>query len=159
MRAVGFDEAVVEAYAPLLGIAWRYYYHDERAADLASEAVTRALEARQRYDGRPLMTWLRAIMHHVWLNELSRKRTSMERRLGSWDAGGGVESDQRVCVRDTLSVLRRWRGRSVCVDTLIDHVRGMAISEIAEQRGLPSSTVRRRIHEARKLLKKLVNVN
>lgn len=78
---------------------------------------------------------------------------------GFWDTGGGVESDQRVCVRDTLSVLRRWRGRSVCVDTLIDHVRGMAISEIAEQRGLPSSTVRRRIHEARKLLKKLVNVN
>lgn len=156
---MGFEQSVVEAYVSLLGIAWRYYYHDERAADLASEAVTRALESRHRYDGRPVMAWLRAIMHHVWQNELQRKRTTMERRLGDWETCGGVEADQRALVGDVLSLLRRWRGRSVCVDTLIDHIRGKGVGEIAAERGVPPSTVRRRIHEARKLLKKLVNVN
>ena len=53
---MNFDTAIVEAYYSLLTIASRYYYHDDRAHDLAADTVVRALEARDRYDEtRPLL--------------------------------------------------------------------------------------------------------
>lgn len=62
-----FDRDIVPVYFTLMGEA-RRYYRDERAHDLAAETVTRALEHRESYDGRPLLTWCRAIMRNLWIN-------------------------------------------------------------------------------------------
>lgn len=153
-----FEEDLVAVYHSLITIAERYYYHDDRAYDLAAEAVARAWEARDRYDGRPLLTWCRAIMRNLWQNTEQRLSTANTQRLGDWDEPGGEEADQRARVEDVLAIVRELRRRSVAVDTLVDFAEGYTLAEIAAARGVPVGTVKRRIHDARKMLAKLVNV-
>ena len=146
-------------YFSLIAIARRYYYHDERAHDLAADTVVKALEARDRYDGRPLLAWCRAIMRNLWLNTQSRLCVVNTQRLGEWDEAGGVESDQLARVNEVLAIVREMKDRSVAVETLVDFARGYSLDEIATARGVPVGTVKRRIHDARQKLNKLVNVN
>ena len=152
-----FDAELVAVHRRLVAIAERRYGRG-CARDLAAETVARAYAARGRYDGRPLLAWCRVIMRNVWLNERALRRRS-ELPLGRYDVAGGVDADQRVLVREILSVVREWRARSVAVDTLVDFAMGKDIATIARERGVPVGTVKRRIHDARLLLKKLVNVN
>lgn len=154
-----FDEAIVAVYFSLIAIARRYYYHDERAHDLAADTVVKALEARDRYDGRPLLAWCRAIMRNLWLNTQSRLCVVNTQRLGEWDEPGGEDADQRAMVNDILGIVRDLEARSVSVATLIDFAKGYSVAEIATARNVPLGTVKRRIHDARKMLAKLVHVN
>ena len=151
-----FDEAIVAVYFSLIAIARRYYYHDERAHDLAADTVVKALEARDRYDGRPLLTWCRAIMRNLWRNYQQRLSTVNTQRLGEWDEPGGEEADQMTMVNDVMGIVNECS--SVSVDTLMDYARGYSIAEIASSRSVPEGTVKRRIHDARKKLARLVNV-
>lgn len=154
-----FEERVVEAYRPLLNEA-RRYYRDERAYDLAADTVLRALEACDRYDdSRPLLTWCRAIMRNLWLNTKSKLSVTHTQRLGEWDEPGGEDADQRARVNDILGIVRDLEARSVSVATLVEVAKGYSLGEIAAARGVPLGTVKRRVHDARKLLAKLVNVN
>lgn len=151
-----FDEAIVAVYFSLIAIARRYYYHDERAHDLAADTVVKALEARDRYDGRPLLAWCRAIMRNLWRNYQQRLSTVNTQRLGEWDEPGGEEADQMTMVNDVMGIVNECS--SVSVDTLMDYARGYSIAEIASSRSVPEGTVKRRIHDARKKLARLVNV-
>ena len=155
-----FDEAIVEVYFSLIKIAETYYYRDERAYDLAAEAVRRALEARDRYDDRrPLLTWCRAIMRNLWRNTEQKLSTTQTQRLGEWDEPGSEEADQRARVNDVLAIVRDLQPHSVSVATLMDYAKGYSVAEIATASNVPLGTVKRRIHDARKMLAKLVNVN
>lgn len=147
-----FDRAIVEAYYALLAIARRQYYHDGRAHDLAADTVVRAIEARDRYDGRPLLAWCRAIMRNLFLNEEQKLCTSCTQRLGNWDEPGDDEADQRAIVNDILTAVCDMERKSVAVSTLMDFARGYTQQEIATARSVPLGTVKRRIHDARKML-------
>lgn len=151
-----FDRAIVEAYYALLAIARRQYYHDGRAHDLAADTVVRAIEARDRYDGRPLLAWCRAIMRNLFLNEEQKLCTSCTQRLGNWDEPGDDEADQRAIVNDILTAVGDMERKSVAVSTLMDFARGYSQQEIATARSVPIGTVKRRIHDARKMLAKSV---
>ena len=153
---MNFDTEIVAVYFALIKSA-RRYYRDERAHDLAADTVLRALEARDRYDGsRPLLAWCRAIMRNLWLNTERRLSTTHTRPLGDWDEPGGEQADQRALVGDVRRVIDGCR--SVAVDTLTDFAKGYSLAEIAAARAVPMGTVKRRIHDARKMLAKLVNV-
>ena len=157
---MNFDECIVGVYFRLIETARKYYYHDERAHDLAADTVLRALEARDRYDeSRPLMAWCRAIMRNLWRNNEQRLSAVLTSRLGEWEEPGGEDADQRARVNDILTAVRSQRAQSVAVETLVDFAKGYSIAEIASARGVPQGTVKRRIHDARKMLAKLVHVN
>lgn len=154
-----FDEGIVEVYFSLIRIAETYYYHDERAHDLAAEAVTRAIEARDRYDCcRPLLTWCRAIMRNLWRNTEARLSTTHTQRLGDWEEPGNEEADQRARVNDVLAIVRDMERRSVAVATLVEYAKGYTLAEIAAAQGVPLGTVKRRVHDGRRMLARLVNV-
>lgn len=155
-----FDEDIVGVYFALINIAERHYYHDERAYDLAADAILHALEARDRYDSRrPLLAWCRAIMRNLWLNTETKLSTTHTQRLGDWDLPGGEEADQRARVNDILAIVRDLQGQSVAVATLTDAMKGYSIEELATAKGVPAGTIKRRIHDARVKLTKLVKVN
>ncbi len=157
---MNFENEIVAVYFQLIKIAETYYYHDERAYDLAAETVRRALEARDLYDDRyPLLTWCRAIMRNLWKNTEQKLSNVSTQRLGDWDVPGGEEADQRVIVNDVLSVIQKLQTRSVAVPALVDFAEGYSMAEIAAARGVPLGTVKRRIHDARKMVARLVNVN
>lgn len=153
---------MVEVYFALITIAERCYYpHDkERAHDLAADTVERALKARDSYDvSRPLLPWCRAIMRNLWMNTEQRLENVNTQRLGDWESEGGVVADQCAIIHDVIDLINRLRRRSVCVDSLVEFAKGYSLEEIATSSGLPLGTVKRRIHDARLMLSKLVNVN
>ena len=154
---MNFDKQIVDVYFALIKLA-KYYYRDERAYDLAADTVVRAIEARERYDGRPLLTWCRAIMRNLWANTQQKLSTTHTQRLGDWDEPGGEEADQRVMVGDVLSVIERCRD-SVAVQTLMDVAKGYTLQEVAAARDVPLGTVKRRVHDGRKMLAKFLHVN
>jgi len=154
---VDFDREIVRVYFALQQMA--KYYHDENAHDLASEAVTRALEHRECYDPtRPLLAWCRAIMRNLWLNAGQKLERLNTVRLGDWETDGGEETDQRTITGEMEVLISEARSRSVSVDTLMDFAEGYSLNEIADARGLPLGTVKRRIHDGREMLSSLVNV-
>ena len=154
---MSFDNDIVDVYYSLMSIARRSYYHDERADDLAAEAVCRALEHKTDYDtSRPLLTWCRAIMRNLYINTETRLSSTLTTRMGDWDEPGNEQADQQAIVGDMRSAIAKARRKSVCVDTLLEFARGYSIAEISEFSGLPEGTVKRRIHEARHMLRDLV---
>ena len=151
-----FDREIVTVYHSLHRTA-SAYCQDERAQDLASEAVTRALEHRDSYDGsRPLLIWCRAIMRNLWINTAAKLENTMTVRLEEYDAVGGEATDQQTIVGEMRAVISEMRVRSVCVDTLMEFASGRSVKEIAEALGVPVGTVKRRIHDGRVMLSKAI---
>ena len=140
---MSFDKQIVEVYFALIAIAERSYYpHDkERAHDLAADTVCRA------------------IMRNLWMNTEQKLENVNTQRLGDWECDSGVRTDQCAIVHDVIDLINRLRRRSVSVDSLVEFAKGYSLDEIATARGLPLGTVKRRIHDGRKMLAKLVNVN
>ena len=146
-----FEKDIVSVYFALKSIA-RCYCSDY-AEDLAAEAVTRALEHRDCYDpSYPLLPWCRAIMRNLWVNEGRRSVCSVP--LDDVDVAGGVTPDEAVENTEALSAVQSMCTVSVAVDTLVEYAQGYSIAEIAQRRCVPQGTVKRRIHDARVMLKR-----
>lgn len=154
-KPADFDRDIVAVYFALMGEA-RRYYRDERAHDLAAEAVTRALEHRGSYDGRPLLSWCRAIMRNLWINTASTLEPRITVPLGDWDTAGGEAADQRAIVGQLNELVTGATNRSVSVATLVEFASGRSVAEIAKASGIPSGTVKRRVHDGRAMLAKLL---
>jgi len=154
---VCFDRDIVSVYFELKRLA-KCYCHDEGAHDLAAEAVTRALEHRDCYDrSRPLLSWCRAIMRNLWINAGCRLENVNTVRMGDEDCEGGASPDVVTENNETLSVVQRMCTASVAVDTLLEFAQGYSLAEIAERRGIPLGTVKRRIHDGRAMLHKALS--
>ena len=152
-----FEREIVAVYHSLQSLA-RMYCRDERAHDLAAEAVTRALEHRECYDNtRPLLAWCRAIMRNLWINAGQKLETRNTVPMGDEDAQGGVQPDEVVENNELLSVVQCMCTASVAVDTLYEFAQGYSLAEIAERRGIPLGTVKRRIHDGREMLAKALS--
>ena len=150
-RRAAFDRDIVPVYFTLMGEAHRFGTWGE---DLAAEAVTRALEHRGSYDGRPMLPWCRTIMRNLWLNSLRRRQHVP---LGDCDAVGGEAADQRAIVAELLGLVTGAVSSSVSVRTLMEFSSGRSVAEIAESSGLPVGTVKRRIHDGRARLAKVIS--
>ena len=143
-----FDRDIVSVYFELKRLA-RYYCHDEGAHDLAAEAV---------YDpSRPLLSWCRAIMRNLWINAGCRLESLNTVRMGDEDCDGGARPDLVTENNDALKIIRSMGSASVAVDTLLEFAQGYSLAEIAERRGIPLGTVKRRIHDGRAMVHKALS--
>ena len=152
-----FDREIVAVYDKLLQSA-SHYCHEECAHDLAAEAVTRALEHRECYDSsRPLLSWCRAIMRHLWINGCRKLENLNTVRMDDEDCEGGAPPDVVTENNEVLKIIRSMCGASVAVETLLEFAQGYSLAEIAERRGIPLGTVKRRIHDGRAMLHKALS--
>ena len=152
-----FDREIVAVYDKLLKAA-SSYCRDDGAHDLAAEAVTRALEHRDCYDpSRPLLSWCRAIMRNLWINAGCRLENVNTVRMGDEDCEGGAPPDVVTENNELLKIIRSMCGASVAVETLLEFAQGYSLAEIAERRGIPLGTVKRRIHDGRAMLHKALS--
>lgn len=152
-----FDREIVAVYDKLLQAA-SFYCRDDGAHDLAAEAVTRALEHRECYDpSRPLLSWCRAIMRNLWVNGCRKLENMNTVRMGDEDCEGGAPPDVVTENNELLKIIRSMCGASVAVDTLLEFAQGYSLAEIADRRGIPLGTVKRRIHDGRAMLHKALS--
>jgi RNA polymerase sigma-70 factor, ECF subfamily len=161
----------------LLPRLWRFALRLARdthdAEDLVQRTCVRALERRAQWQpGTALLSWLFAIEHSVWINEL---RTAQRRRTGSLDAGGFDDGDAIDLLHDvdsaagTLGVpapssagnpetLMHYRQVVQAVEALPEAqrvvmllvaVEGLSYREAAEVLAVPIGTVMSRLARAR----------
>lgn len=162
------QRAFMSALAPhltlLLPKLWRFALrltrHQQDAEDLVQRTCVRALERQQQWnpEGSPL-SWLYAIMHSIWLNEMRSRRLHP---VSSLTGDDGVDSD--VIDAATVSELAEPESLVFCrqivaaVDALPEAQRlvmlliavdGMSYAEAAEVLNVPVGTVMSRIFRAR----------
>ena len=144
----------------LLPRLWRFALRLTRnladAEDLLQRCCVRALERRQQYrPGSALPSWLFAIMHSVWLNEL---RALQRRREASLDGEAAYTLDEvpAPCGDPEQSLLYRQVVAAVeqlpeaqRVVMLLVAVEGLSYREAAEVLDVPIGTVMSRLSRAR----------
>ena len=145
----------------LLPKLWRFALrlarHEEDAQDLVQRTCVRALERQHQWqrDTQPL-SWLYAILHSIWLNELK------SRRLRRVDSLSGSEGEPEVDVIDNTtadpesSLFYRQVVRAVenlpeaqRVVMLLVAVEGLTYRETSDVLALPIGTVMSRLSRAR----------
>ena len=154
-----FREAAVEHLDGLYGFALSLSRDGVTAEDLVQETYLRALRAPRKAEPGPGMkSWLFAILHNVWRNELRRRRpTSLVDDLVEQ-----IPSDEP----DPLATVDRQQAGSrvlAAIDELPDPFReaivlrcveGFSYQEMAQVVGCPAGTVMSRLARARALLRR-----
>ncbi len=152
--------------------ALRLAGNDQDAQDLVQEALTRAFAHRDRYDpARPLGAWVNRILHNVFLDSVRRYDHRHNVSLDSpppadenaqWESilpgkdenppDGLIRSEEERILQGALSRLPI-HYRSVIVMADIEE---MPYEEIATVMDIPVGTVCSRIHQARILLRRIL---
>ena len=149
--------AQLPAHLPRLWrFALRLTKNQPDGEELVQRTCVRALEKRAQFAvGSMLLSWLFAIMHSVWLNEI---RSAQRRHETSWDS-----QDEAACalaIEPSLNPEQRLMFAQViyAVDSLPEPqravmllvaVEGLSYSETAATLGIPIGTVMSRLARAR----------
>ncbi len=154
-----FREGAIEHLDGLYGFALSLCRDRVTAEDLVQETYLRALKAPRKAEPGPGMkSWLFAILHNVWRNEVRRRRPT-DRLDESVEQLPSDEPDPLT------SVDRQQAGSRVlaAIDDLPDPFReaivlrcveGFSYQEMAEVVGCPAGTVMSRLARARALLRR-----
>ena len=145
----------------LLPKLWRFALrltrHDDDAQDLVQRTCVRALERQHQWrpDSNPL-SWLYAILHSIWLNELA------SRRLRRVDSLSGLDDEEDIGVVDEAAAdpetLMFYRQVVAAVDALPEvqrvvmllvAIEGLSYREASDVLGVPIGTVMSRLSRAR----------
>jgi RNA polymerase sigma-70 factor, ECF subfamily len=137
--------------------ALRLTRHHDDAQDLVQRCYVRALERRHQWQpGTSLLSWLFAIMHSIWMNEL---RSAQRRREGSLggeddstpefaDPNPGADPEYQMMFKQIVQSVQRLPEAQRLVMVLIA-VEGMSYREAAEVLDVPIGTVMSRLARAR----------
>lgn len=152
-----FVIAQLPAHLPRLWrFALRLTKNQPDAEELVQRTCVRALEKRAQFAvGSVLLSWLFAIMHSVWLNEI---RSASRRHETSWDSQD--ETASALAIEPSLDPEQRLMFAQVvhAVDNLPEPqrsvmllvaVEGLSYSEAAATLEIPIGTVMSRLARAR----------
>ena len=153
-----FRDGTVACLDALYGFALALCRDPVQAEDLVQETYLRALRARNRaVPGEGLRSWMFAILHNVWRNDLRRRRTvAYETDIDGLPAGDGdpllfvdrAQSGNRLrAAIDALPLAFR----EVIVLRCLE---GFSYREMAQIVGCPAGTVMSRLARARAQLKR-----
>jgi RNA polymerase sigma-70 factor, ECF subfamily len=144
----------------LLPRLWRFALrltrHDADAQDLVQRCYLRALERRHQWQsGTSLLSWLFAIMHSIWINELRSAQRRREGNLGSEDSFENIEDVsgaadpeyQMLCKQVVQSVQALPEAQRVVM--ILIAVEGLSYRETADALDIPIGTVMSRLARAR----------
>ena len=122
------------------------------AEDLTQETMIRAISRIGQYSGRAkFTTWLIAIATHLYMDYLRRQQR--ERRLEAelaYDMPAGGPEPAWADVMERLHALPR----DVALPVVLKHYYGYTYEEIAEWMGIPEGTVKSRIFNGVRALRK-----
>jgi RNA polymerase sigma-70 factor, ECF subfamily len=157
-----FDEYVVPEIPVMYRVALSLTGQPSDAEDLVQDALIRAYQAIDRFDGAHPRAWLLTILRHTHLNRV-RKRSAVLLADGDGVAqtmdrlGTAVPGAEEVVVNDMFeAVVAR------AMDDLPDKHRrviqlvdidGLSYQDAADSLGVPRGTVMSRLHRGRKRIR------
>lgn len=145
----------------LLPKLWRFALrltrHDEDAQDLVQRTCVRALERQHQWrpDTHPL-SWLYAILHSIWMNELASRRLRRVDSLSRGDDEEDIELADAAATDPETSMFYRQVVAAVGalpdaqrVVMLLVAIEGLSYREASDVLGVPIGTVMSRLSRAR----------
>ena len=158
-----FERMAEEVFPSVYGTALRLTRDREDASDLSQEAIIRAYEAFDRFDGRNFKAWILRILTNLYINRYRQRQR--EAPTGSLDEEGAYEPvapdgsipdrmalDQMVGaeVEEALSKVPADFRTAV----ILSDIEGMSYEEIAQATEIPIGTVRSRLARGRAILRR-----
>ena len=158
-----FERLVEANYSSLFGTALRLTRDREDANDLAQEALVRAYEAFDRFDGNNFKAWLLRILTNLYINRYRQKRrvagtTSLDDDDNTIQPVAPAEELPDRQLLDTMLASEVEEALAAIPDVfrlavVLSDIEGMSYDEIAEVMEVPVGTVRSRIARGRSALR------
>ncbi len=158
-----FEKMAEQVFPSLYGTALRLTREREDANDLAQEAIIRAYEAFDRFDGRNFKAWILRILTNLYINRYRQRQR--EAPTGSLDeenaaepvANEGTTPDRQLfdglvgaeIEQALLKVPADFR-----LAVILSDIEGMSYDEIAQVTEVPLGTVRSRLARGRAILRR-----
>lgn len=150
-------------FPSVFGTALRLTRSREEAEDLAQEAIVRAYEAFDRFDGTNFKAWMLRIVTNLYINRYRQRQRSPS--IGSLDDEAAIEPvavegevPDRVLFDNVLGAEVEEALGKVPEDfrltVILSDIEGMSYQEIADATGVPIGTVRSRLARGRAMLRK-----
>jgi len=158
-----FERLAEQAFPSVYGTALRLTRDREDAHDLAQEAIVRAYEAFDRFDGRNFKAWLLRILTNLYINKYrARQRGGAsvsidDENVADPVADAGQTPDRQLFDGLVGTEVEEALGRVPAdfrMAVLLSDVEGMSYEEIAEATEVPVGTVRSRIARGRAILRR-----
>lgn len=158
-----FERQAEKVFPSVFGTALRLTRSREEAEDLAQEAVVRAYEAFERFDGSNFKAWMLRIVTNLYINKYRQRQRGPQ--LSSLDEEGMVEPmglegeiPDRVLFDEAVGAEIEEALAKVPEDfrlaVLLSDIEGLSYQEIADATGVPIGTVRSRLARGRAILRR-----
>lgn len=158
-----FERQAETVFPSVFGTALRLTRDREDAQDLVQEAMVRAFEAYDRFDGRNFKAWILRILTNLYINRYRQRQR--EAPTGSLDDENAVEPSADEGTTPDRQLFDGMVGAEVeealsrvpadfRLAVLLSDVEGMSYEEIATIADVPIGTVRSRIARGRAILRR-----
>ena len=158
-----FERQAERVFPSVMGTALRLTRNREEAEDLAQEAIVRAYEAFERFDGANFKAWILRIVTNLYINKYRQRQRGP--KLSSLEAEGAVEPmsstaeiPDRILFDEALGAEVENALAHVPEDfrlaVILSDIEGLSYQEIADATEVPIGTVRSRIARGRALLRR-----
>ena len=160
-----FERQAEKAFPSVFGTALRLTRSREEAEDLAQEAIVRAYEAFERFDGNNFKAWLLRIVTNLYINKYRQRQRGPQ--LGSLDdesasepVSDGSEAPDRQLFDGLVGAdVEEALGKvpeDFRMTVILSDIEGMTYQEIADATNVPIGTVRSRLARGRAILRGLL---
>lgn len=158
-----FERQAEKVFPSVLGTALRLTRSREEAEDLAQEAIVRAYDAYDRFDGANFKAWMLRIVTNLYINKYRQRQRGPQ--LGSLDEEGALEpvsNDSEIPDRMLFDEALGGEIESALTKVpedfrmavVLSDLEGLSYQEIADAMQVPIGTVRSRIARGRAILRK-----
>ncbi|MBS1714103.1 MAG: sigma-70 family RNA polymerase sigma factor [Armatimonadetes bacterium] len=158
-----FERLAEQAFSSVYGTALRLTRDREEASDLAQEALVRAYEAFDRFDGRNFKAWMLRILTNLYINKYRKRQR--EGTSGSLDEEQAMEPVAPADEAPDRLVFDEMLGSEIeealakvpdvfRMAVILSDLEGLSYDEIAAATEVPVGTVRSRIARGRAILRR-----
>lgn len=160
-----FERQAEKVFPSVMGTALRLTRSREEAEDLTQEAMIRAYEAFDRFDGTNFKAWMLRIVTNLYINRYRQKQRGPS--IGSIDEHAGLEPMADVGEIPDRIVFDPLVGAEIeealgqvpedfRMAVILSDIEGLTYQEIADAVGIPIGTVRSRLARGRAILRDLL---
>ena len=158
-----FERQAEKIFPSVFGTALRLTRSREEAEDLAQEAIVRAYEAYERFDGTNFKAWMLRIVTNLYINRYRQRQRgpqlgSLEEDAMAEPAADEREVPDRILFDEALGAEVEAALAQVPDDfrlaVILSDIEGMSYQEIADATNVPIGTVRSRLARGRAILRK-----
>lgn len=160
-----FEKQAERVFPSVFGTALRLTRSREEAEDLAQEAIVRAYEAWDRFDGNNFKAWMLRIVTNLYINRYRQRQRGPQ--VASLEEDGVYEPVADDAEEPDRAVFDELLGAEIesalaklpddfRITVVLSDIEGMSYQEIADATDVPIGTVRSRLARGRSMLRRML---